>query len=304
MYYRLDKQLTQMNSEDFLQDQQPWVCIFTSQEWIQVRRQFPLLPDTEKPLDTIRFCQAESYQEYLFGTFCIPQKKQYENFIRFAYYAFDGNMIWIDDTGFVQQAINQIRNSNSQKSYGLNSFLLGFLELLIHDDLQYLEDLEEQLAQIEDTILSGTFQHPNYKIISLKKEILRFDRYYSQLIDICECFLENSNGCFSENSLSMFRLLNDRISRLQSETQLLREYSTQVRELYQAEIEIRQNKIMKILTIVTTIFLPLSLIVGWYGMNFVNMPELSWRFGYPVVIAVCIIVVMICLLIFKKKKFW
>lgn len=88
------------------------------------------------------------------------------------------------------------------------------------------------------------------------------------------------------------------------EAQTLREYGLQVRELFQAEIDIRQNRIMKILTIVTTIFLPLSLVAGWYGMNFVGMPALTWKYGYPVAIIVSVLIVLICLWIMKKKKFW
>ena len=60
---------------------------------------------------------------------------------------------------------------------------------------------------------------------------------------------------------------------------------------------------MKLLTIVTTIFLPLSLIVGWYGMNFQGMPELSWAYGYPAVIAVSVLIA-VCLVIYFKKKRW
>ena len=61
---------------------------------------------------------------------------------------------------------------------------------------------------------------------------------------------------------------------------------------------------MKILTIVTTIFLPLTLVAGWYGMNFSNMPELSWKYGYPAVMVISLVIVMICLWTMKKKKFW
>ena len=63
-----------------------------------------------------------------------------------------------------------------------------------------------------------------------------------------------------------------------------------------------QNRIMTLLTIVTTIFMPLTLIAGWYGMNFRYMPELEWRIGYPIVIGVSILIVVFCLLLFKKKK--
>lgn len=95
-----------------------------------------------------------------------------------------------------------------------------------------------------------------------------------------------------------------RLDRLQNETQLLREYASQVSSEYQAQVDIAQNRIMKLLTIVTTIFMPLSLIVGWYGMNFAYMPELGWRYGYPAVIAVSVLVVGGCVVYFRRKRYW
>ena len=104
--------------------------------------------------------------------------------------------------------------------------------------------------------------------------------------------------------MRQFHMIEKRIARLKNEAQMLRGYGLQIRELFQAEIDIRQNRIMKILTIVTTIFLPLTLVAGWYGMNFSNMPELSWKYGYPAVIVISLVIVMLCLWIMKKKKFW
>ena len=139
---------------------------------------------------------------------------------------------------------------------------------------------------------------------AIRKEISNWIRYYTQLDDmVCE-FQENENEYFDEHELRLFHMVEKRIGRLKDEAQMLREYGLQVRELFQAEIDIRQNNIMKILTIVTTIFLPLSLVAGWYGMNFTNMPELTWKYGYPAVIGISVLVVLICLLVMKKKKFW
>ena len=86
--------------------------------------------------------------------------------------------------------------------------------------------------------------------------------------------------------------------------QSLRESVAQLREAYQSQLSIQQNDLMKIFTVVTAVFLPLTLLVGWYGMNFSNMPELSWKYGYPAVIVISLVIVMICLWIMKKKKFW
>ena len=82
----------------------------------------------------------------------------------------------------------------------------------------------------------------------------------------------------------------------------LREHTMQVRDLYNAQLDEKRNRTMTLLTVVTTIFMPLTLIAGWYGMNFVYMPELKWRFGYPVVIAVSAAIIVFCLILFRKKK--
>ncbi len=76
----------------------------------------------------------------------------------------------------------------------------------------------------------------------------------------------------------------------------------QLRDLIQSQLDVRQNRIMTMLTVVTSIFLPLTLIAGWYGMNFRYMPELEWRYSYPTVIAVSLAIVIVCLFWFKRKK--
>ena len=81
-----------------------------------------------------------------------------------------------------------------------------------------------------------------------------------------------------------------------------REYIMQLRDLMQSHLDVRQNRIMTVLTVITSIFLPLTLIAGWYGMNFRYMPELEWKYSYPVVIAVSVLIVVICLIWFRRKK--
>ena len=100
-----------------------------------------------------------------------------------------------------------------------------------------------------------------------------------------------------------FHLFSQRVSRLHDLTASLREYSIQIRDLYQSQLDIRQNRIMALLTIITSIFMPLTLIAGWYGMNFNSMPEFAWKYGYIYVIALSVAVVAV-LMIYAKKKKW
>ncbi|MBE6822571.1 MAG: hypothetical protein E7518_05645 [Ruminococcaceae bacterium] len=82
----------------------------------------------------------------------------------------------------------------------------------------------------------------------------------------------------------------------------LRDYITQVREAYLSQVDIKLNEIMKLFTVVTGIFLPLTLLVGWYGMNFKNMPELDWPYGYGCAILLSAFFVALSVFYFRKRK--
>lgn len=97
-------------------------------------------------------------------------------------------------------------------------------------------------------------------------------------------------------------VISNRAERLHDHVEMLREYLVQIRELYQSLIAVQQNQVMSILTVVTTIFLPLTLIAGWYGMNFPNMPEFGWKYAYPAVIIVSILVIIWKLFILRKRR--
>jgi magnesium transporter len=74
-----------------------------------------------------------------------------------------------------------------------------------------------------------------------------------------------------------------------------------MREAYQAQIDLQQNELMRLFTVITALFLPLTLLVGWYGMNFQGMPELTWKYGYPAVIGLSVLISAGLILWFKWK---
>ena len=127
--------------------------------------------------------------------------------------------------------------------------------------------------------------------------------YYEQLTDIGELFQSRICSSFADD-IQIWDKFTHRAERLQDHVHLLRENMLQLRELYQSKQDVQQNKIMGILTIVTTFFLPFTLITGWYGMNFAYMPELKWRYSYPAVILVAVIIAIGEFIYFKKKKFF
>ena len=140
------------------------------------------------------------------------------------------------------------------------------------------------------------------RVNEIHSDIRKLLVHYEQIIDMTQELEENENGFFSEENLRYVHLFMNLMARRHDSAASLRDHTMQVRDLYHAQLEVRQNRIMTLLTVVTTIFMPLTLIAGWYGMNFRYMPELEWHYGYHSVILVSIAVVVFCLVFFRKKK--
>lgn len=282
------------------------VYLLTSEE-LDLNPQLPglegVLCHTPSARDA-RVCKAEVRRDYLSGTVVIPHRGRDGDRVAFGYLLIQDRAVLCDDTGTAYAVLKRLGKEKQWRENGTGRFFYEFLEQLLLHDLHHLEKLEDQLSQLEEKVLAGELDGFNSALSPLRKQIMGWLRYYNQL-DGVACELEsNDAGFFSTEEQQMFHMLEKRLSRLRDEAQLLREYCLHVRELFQAELDIRQNCVMKILTIITTVFLPLSLVAGWYGMNFTGMPELSWAYGYPAVIAGSIAIVLLTLWIMKKKKFW
>jgi magnesium transporter len=97
-------------------------------------------------------------------------------------------------------------------------------------------------------------------------------------------------------------MFTNRVERLYNLASYLRDYTEQLGDIYHLQLEAKQNRIMTVLTVVSTIFMPLTLITGWFGMNFRYMPELESPWAYPIVIAVSVLIIVFSLIYFRKKK--
>lgn len=182
--------------------------------------------------------------------------------------------------------------------------LRRLLAALLDGDLEYLDAYEDAVTEAEDSALTDGRENYLRKIVEYRRELLRLKRYYTQLQSIVEGLLDNENGLLSQAALGRMGILRNRVDRCHAAVLNLRDYVTQMREAYQAQIDIEQNALMKIFTVITAIFLPLSLMVGWYGMNFDWMPELRSKWGYPVFILVSAAVCLVLIRFFKKKKWF
>jgi len=190
---------------------------------------------------------------------------------------------------------------NLNKNTSPSANLLCLLDMFTREDSHILQGIEESINDLEDDLITSYDNGYIKDIISFRRRLLILKRYYEQLIDLFDGLGESS--FLSDADLKHCGNIAGRIDRLFHTVLNMRDYVTQVREAYQSQADIALNKLMKVFTVVTTIFLPLTLITGWYGMNF-KIPEYGWIYGYPAVIIICIIIVISSIVIFKKNKWF
>ena len=174
--------------------------------------------------------------------------------------------------------------------------------LLLAEETGLLESMDDAIDLLEEEALKRKPEDHASEIIALRKQLAAVKHYFDSLYDLLEELEENKNGIFTKSQLSLFRAHKNKVNRLVNRTLNLRERLTQVREAFQNQLDISLNETMRFFTVITAIFLPLTLIVGWYGMN-LRMPELESAITYPVIIGVSL-VFMVISLIFCKKKGW
>ena len=303
-YFLLEETIRPCEAED-LNDTagRKYVAVLTTPEWERERDRFDMGIELEPDVPDIHNTKAEVNFDSLTGTFLIPDRDNIQDKdFRFAFALDEKGVVFIDDSGKAEQMIDAIRRTKKWRQPSLERFLYDFLEQIVDRDLAIMERYEDELNRIEDKILSSKGEEDPTRVNEIRSDIRKLLVHYEQIIDMTQELEENENGFFSEENLRYIHLFMNLMARRHDSAVSLRDYTMQVRDLYNAQLEVHQNRIMTLLTVITTIFMPLTLLTGWYGMNFRYMPELGWRLGYPAVIVVAVAIIAFCLFIFKKKK--
>lgn len=201
------------------------------------------------------------------------------------------------------RSLNRLRDEAAEGPDNESS-LYQFFANLLKSDTENLDAFEAAITEDEDSAVlhAGRYDYMS-RIVGYRKELLRRKRYYEQLAAIFENLADDDEQLLSRSAQRRFSNLQNRTERFLRTVLSLREYVTQMREAYQAQLDLQQNELMRLFTVITALFLPLTLLAGWYGMNFQGMPELTWKYGYPAVIALSLLICA-CLILWFKKKGW
>ena len=302
MYYLIESTLRQCSDKEIMGGPAQYVAVVTPEQWAENKDKFDMGIDMDFDGSERYTSKAEVNYDSVTGTFSLPDRKNISgDYKDFAFALDERGIVFIDPADNAQKIINKIINTKKWRLPSLERFIYDFLEQIIHEDLSLLEAYERELDQIDKDV-DDDKETDLGRVNDIKGELRDMRTHYSQLIDMAQEFEENENNFFKIDNIRFFKLFSNRVSRLYDIVNSLMDYTNQIRDTYESRIEVRQNHIMTLLTVVTTIFMPLTLIAGWYGMNFKYMPELNWVLGYPAVFAVSVIIVIGSLLFFKKKK--
>lgn len=248
-------------------------------------------------------------EDYLYGAFCFHEGENAQKRMISAAFLLKGKdflMVALKDKkGTLQQMQTGSHEENEMEEY-----MEVLFDGILQRSQQKINEMEQYLMEVEQEIVNGRInRNRNRSIFECKRLLSVWKNDYAQFLNMIEEIneleqkkRETNVPVLTEESACYFRIYENKWKRLAKDTQFLYEELVHIREALDAALSYEQNRIMKVFTTVTTIFMPLSLIAGWYGMNFAWMPELKWRYGYLFVGIISVLVVLICIWFFKKKK--
>ncbi len=204
------------------------------------------------------------------------------------------SLLFEDDgaSRLMEDATARILNrKKALKQLGVDFVLYWLVKtILIENYLLIFGQLMDQLKAVEDALLDGATDADVYKdVIRIRREMNPFERSVLYAGEFARAISRQEPVVISQASINQFadNLVNDS-NRLQTEFSILRDRTSQLMQMYQDNVNSQLNNVMRVLTVISTIFLPLSFITGFYGMNFPNMPAFSWTGSFPLVVAIMI----------------
>ncbi|EKQ67602.1 magnesium Mg(2+) and cobalt Co(2+) transport protein CorA [Leptolyngbyaceae cyanobacterium JSC-12] len=192
---------------------------------------------------------------------------------------------------------------------GADYLAYALIDSIIDGFFPVLEAYGEQLEELEDEVVANPNRQTLQKIHDIKRELLTLRRAIWPQRDSINALIRDGSKLFSNEVLVYLRDCYDHAIQVLDMVETYREVASSLMDVYLSSVGNRMNEIMKFLTVISSIFIPLTFIAGVYGMNFntekspFNMPELNWYLGYPACMAI-MFTIAVSLVLFFKRKGW
>ena len=189
------------------------------------------------------------------------------------------------------------------RGLGSDYLLYALIDAVTDQYFVIIETMGNKIEDLEDNLFNGyTKDEISVQIQNLKREVLRIRRNVFPLREIINKIEKNESPLIKDKTLHFFRDIYDNIIQISENIDIYREMIWGLMDMYMTTISNKMNEVMKVLTIMATIFIPLTFIAGIYGMNFDNIPELHYEYSYHILWAVMITLFIGMIIYFKRKK--
>ena len=203
----------------------------------------------------------------------------------------------------VSSMLERVRKDVRLMRRGADFLAHDIVDTLVDNIMPTIEEIDEKNDELEAEALHQPKRETLMSIMQLKRSILALTRVILPQREIVNRLSRGEYTLISERTRIYYRNIYDHLVRIEMLTLDLRDMTESVLNTYLSSVSNRMNEVMKVLTLIATIFIPLTFIVGIYGMNFANMPELEWRYGYFVILIV-MAVIGVSLAVYFKKRRW
>ena len=198
---------------------------------------------------------------------------------------------------------DRIRKGKSRiRASGCDYLAYALIDSVVDGYFVVLEGLGEKIEQLEIELLGEPTQQTMEQIHFLKRQLIYFRKQIWPLREVLSSLMRDQSSLIDEVNQIFLRDVYDHTVQVIDTIESLRDVLSGMLDLYLSTVSNRMNEVMKVLTIMATIFIPLTFIAGIYGMNFKFMPELEWRWSYPLLWVVLIVVFFLMMFWFKRKK--
>ncbi len=189
------------------------------------------------------------------------------------------------------------------RSHGSDYLLFCLLDAVIDQYFEVIDSMGNRIENLEEKLFQA---QPNddiiFEIQELKRTILRIRRAVFPLREVLSRLEKMDTDLIEDKTRNYIRDLYDHIIQVSENIEIYREMTWGLMDMYMTTISNKMNEVMKVLTIIATIFIPLTFIAGIYGMNFENMPELTWEYGYFALLGIMFLILLLMVYYFKRKR--
>ncbi|MFH0794967.1 MAG: magnesium/cobalt transporter CorA [bacterium] len=198
---------------------------------------------------------------------------------------------------------DRIRTAKGRvRKLGADYLAYVLIDSIVDHYFMVLEKLGEDIEELEDELVAIPTPKTVRSIHHLKRELIHLRKAVWPLREMINLLLHEDTPLITDSTKIFLRDVYDHTIHVIDTVETYRDLVSGMLDLYLSSVSNRMNEVMKLLTIIATIFIPLTFVVGIYGMNFEWMPELHWREGYPLILLIMLVIALVMVAFFRKRK--